>query len=71
MMKAYYHMFDVKKWRMAIFIRNHWSGKYNDTFLFALDHRRPYYGAHTFRVGLFNWCLCFMYEEIKDIKKVA
>lgn len=70
-MKNYYHLIDIKKWRLAIFIRNHWSKKYTDGFLVVFDHRRPYYGAHTYRIGMFNVCLCFTYEEAEDHKKAT
>jgi len=46
-----------------VIVRNHWSGWFNDSFLFVLDKKTQGQEIDVYRIGLFNICLCLIYDK--------
>lgn len=46
-----------------IIVRNHWSGWFNDSFLFVIDKKPQGQEVDVYRIGLFNICLCLIYDK--------
>lgn len=55
-----------RKKNYSIFIRNHWSKSFNDSFIFIIDRKSQGYLIDTYRIGLFNFCICFLIENNKN-----
>jgi hypothetical protein len=51
--------------KYSIFIRNHWSKSFNDSFIFIIDRKSQGYMVDTYRIGLFNFCICFLSDNFK------
>jgi hypothetical protein len=65
-MKAVIRLFKVyekNETRCRLFIRNHWTRQFNDSFLFILDRQSQGYQVNVYRLGIFNVCICLLISK--------